>query len=356
MKTIYSIFIHLLLISSCANIVAPSGGEKDTNPPQVLKKTILIKQGITEINFTFNEYIQLNNWEDYFYISPPITKRIQKKIKGKILTLTISDTLTTKTTYNISLNNCLKDNNEGNILDTLQFIFSTSEKKDAFILRGKLQDAYTLIEVKNAWVMLFDENRDDGVIFNGQPNYIAKTNENGYFYFPNLKNTNYTIVCLTEFDFIYNENEKIAFLNTLVNPKIDSFISLLAFNPIIVADSITKDITIIEIDSLAIDSLAIEKIKYGSLTVISLENKPCIFQLCQDTKVINEFTFTEKPYVLNNITPGKYQIKYISDSNRDGEWTTGSWKKRTQAEQVNIYPSEITIRSNWDLELEWELN
>ena len=355
MKSIYSIFIYLLLLSSCANIVAPTGGEKDTDSPEMLNKKIVVKEGITNIDFTFNEYIQLNKWEEYFYISPPTEKRIQKKIKGKMLTLTIEDTLAKNTTYNIALNNCIKDNNEGNILDTLNFIFSTSDKIDSLTLSGKLQDAYTLNAVENAWIMLFVNNRVDSIIFKEKPNYIAKTNKNGDFHFPNLNSKNYTIVSLTDFDFIYNEEEKIAFLNTEVNAERDSFISLLSFDPIIVIDSIIMDSTIMRLIVQSTDSLVVEEIQYGNLTIISAENKQCIFQLFQNNKVISEFTFTEQPFLLTDITPGKYQIKYIADSNRDGKWTTGSWEKRTQAEQVINYPSEITIRSNWDLELEWEL-
>jgi len=263
--------------------------------------------------------------------------------------------LAKNTTYNIALNNCIKDNNEGNILDTLNYILSTSDKIDSLTLRGKLQDAYTLNAVENAWIMLFEENRADSIIFKEKPNYIAKTNKNGDFHFPNLNSKNYTIVALTDFDFIYNEEEKIAFLSAVVNTERDSFISLLSFDPIIVMDSIIKDSTIIEVDSTATDSLVIEEVQYGNLTVISTENKQCIFQLFQNDKVISEFTFIEQPFLLTNITPGKFQIKYIADSNKDGKWTTGSWEKRAQAEQVINYPSEITIRSNWDLELEWEL-
>ena len=54
-----------------------------------------------------------------------------------------------------------------------------------------------------------------------------------------------------------------------------------------------------------------------------------------------------------DITPGKYQLKYIADSNTDSEWTTGNWKAKIQPEKVINYSSEITIRANWDLELEW---
>ena len=355
MKFIYSIFIFLILLSSCANIVAPSGGVKDINPPKVLNKKISEKQGITNISFTFDEYIQINKWEEYFYVSPPLEKRIEKNVKGKSLTISIKDTLTKNTTYNIVLSNCIKDNNEGNILDSLFINLSTSNKIDSFTLRGKLQNAYTLAEIENAWIMLFEENRSDSVVFKETPNYVAKTNKKGDFYFPNLNNKNFKVVSLTDFDFIYNKEEEIAFLNTMVNAEKDSFISLLSFDPIIVIDSLIKDTSIIKVDSIEVDSLDKNEMKYGTLNIIIGENKQCLFQLFQNNKVVNEFSFSEKPFLITNITPGKYRLKYINDLDRDEKWTTGDWNLKTQPEKTINYPSEIIIRANWDLELEWDL-
>ena len=336
-------------------MVAPTGGEKDISSPSLLSinskfKTKQPHQKI--ISFKFDEFIVLNNWEENFYISPPVKKRIQKKIKATTLILTIEDTLTQNTTYQLALNNCIKDLNEGNVLDRLHYIFSTSDEIDTLTLSGRLQDAYTLDPIENAWVMLFDKIKNDTVIFKGTPNYIAKTDKDGYFNFPNLNANNYTIVALTEFDFIYNEEEKIAFTTT-INAKKDSFISLLAFDPIVEIDSIASDTTIINNDSKKVDSLLVEEIVYGNLAIIMSGNNPCIFQLFQNKKVIKEWGFIEQPFLLTDIIPGKYQLKFIEDADQSREWTTGNWKNKTQPERVFNYPTEITIRSNWDLELEW---
>ena len=99
--------------------------------------------------------------------------------------------------------------------------------------------------------------------------------------------------------------------------------------------------------------MIVESITYGNLEIITAENSPCIFQLLQNEKVISQFDFSEKPYSLAEIIPGKYQLKFIEDTDQNGEWTTGNWKNKTQAERAFNYPTEITIRSNWDLELEW---
>ena len=82
---------------------------------------------------------------------------------------------------------------------------------------------------------------------------------------------------------------------------------------------------------------------------------PCIFLLLLNEKVIYLFNFSESPYVLTKIAPGKYQLKFIEEIDQNEEWTTGSWENKILAEKVLNYPTEITIRSNWDLELAWNL-
>jgi len=339
-------------------MVAPTGGEKDMDAPEILNIIESVGKESTQLEkvyFLFDEYIGLNQWEEHFYISPPIKKRIVKKIAGKSLELHIEDTLMRNTTYLLSLDNCIKDINEGNVVEDLQLLFSTSGNVDSLKLSGKLQDAYTLEVVENAWVMLFEESRNDSIIFKETPNYIAKTDKNGNFHFPNLKATDFKIVALTDFDFIYNKEELIAFSDKLINAEKDSFISLMAFDPIVEIDSIIADTLSTLTDSSKTDSLLVEIITFGKLEIITATNSPCVFQLLQNEKVIIEFIFAAKPYDLLDITPGKYQLKYIADSNEDGVWNTGNWESKTQPEKVINYPNEITIRSNWDLELEWDL-
>ena len=349
-------FFLVLFLTSCANMVAPTGGDKDTDAPELLSTndTKSMKHVHTRIiTFEFDEYIKLNKWEEYFYISPPTKKQIQKKIKGQILSLTIEDTLSENSTYYIALNSCVKDNNEGNILDSLSYTFSISNEIDTLTLSGNLQDAYSLEPIENAWIMLFDANVNDTLIFNSTPNYISKTDKKGMYHFTNLKAENYNIVALTDFDFIYNEEEKIAFSDSTINAEKDSFISLFGFNPIIKIDSTLTDTTTLTTDTLLKDTLIVEEIPNGKLEIINGQSSACIIQLLQNDKVVKELAFEEKPFLINNIVAGKYNLKYIFDNNQDSIWNTGNWEEKLQAEKVINYPSEITIRSNWHLELEW---
>jgi len=361
MKILTKVFL-IFLVTSCANMVMPTGGDKDIIAPKLVNIAIIENEKNTHnktIAFEFDEYIQLNKWEEFFYISPPIKKRIQKKVKGQTLFVTIEDSLNQNTTYFIALNSCIKDNNEGNILDTLNYKFSIINSFDTLSLSGRLQDAYTLAPLENAWIMLFNEELKDTLIFKETPNYIAKTDKNGVFHFPNLKAKNYKVAALTEFDFIYNEGEKIAFSSRLVNAKKDSFISLFGFDPIIQIDSAVTNSTVIKPDSIisktVLDSTIENGAATGKLLISTNISPPCIFQLLQSEKVMKEIYFTKKPYLINKILAGKYHLKYIADNNRDSVWNTGSWDMKIQPEEVANYRSEITIRANWDLDLEWTI-
>jgi len=360
MKILKKIVV-ISLLTSCANMIAPSGGSKDISPPHILNSVIMAdtKQPRHKtIIFEFNEYVQLNKWDTYFYISPPTSKPTKKKIKGKKLVLHIEDTLLQNTTYYVSLNSCIKDNNEGNVLDTLEYKFSTDVNFDTLTIMGSLNDSYTLNPIQNAWVMIFNAYLNDSLIFNKTPNYIAKTDENGFFHFPNLQARDYKIAALTGIDFMYNEEEKMAFLDRFINPKIDSFISFFAFDPVIKVDSFMIEPSPLKKDSITsilnLDTVGTKaQLPLGKLKINLNQDIACIFQLLQNEKLIKETCFIEEPYIIEGIDPGEYQLKYIIDNNQDSIWNTGSWDNRMQPEKVINYPSNIIIRSNWDLELEW---
>jgi len=77
--------------------------------------------------------------------------------------------------------------------------------------------------------------------------------------------------------------------------------------------------------------------------------------LFQNKKLCYSFCFNTPPYLINEILPGEYNLKCILDKNGDNQWTAGSWEKKKAPEKVFNYPETISIRSNWDLEIDWKL-
>ena len=46
-------------------------------------------------------------------------------------------------------------------------------------------------------------------------------------------------------------------------------------------------------------------------------------------------------------------MRVFRDENKNGYWDTGDFAEQKQAEKMSYYPEKITIRENWDLELDW---
>ena len=57
--------------------------------------------------------------------------------------------------------------------------------------------------------------------------------------------------------------------------------------------------------------------------------------------------------VLEYLTPGQYIIKFIHDRNNNKKWDTGNYLMRIQPERVSYYKDEISIRANWELEIDY---
>jgi hypothetical protein len=47
---------------------------------------------------------------------------------------------------------------------------------------------------------------------------------------------------------------------------------------------------------------------------------------------------------------GFYRLRVIYDLNRDRKWTTGDFTIHRQPEPVSYYPTEIEMKSGWELE------
>ena len=55
------------------------------------------------------------------------------------------------------------------------------------------------------------------------------------------------------------------------------------------------------------------------------------------------------------LAPVGYTLKVVHDDNGNGEWDTGSYLEGIQPESVSYHPGTISIRSNFDIEINWNL-
>src|ERR1700679_2848707 len=116
--------IAVLLLSRCAIMVKPTGGPKDIIPPKVLGYSPENKSthfNTRKIRITFDEYIQLKDLNKQLIVSPPLKYTPIALLKGRVLEMTLKDTLQDNSTYTFNFGNAITDNHEGNVLKNFEY-------------------------------------------------------------------------------------------------------------------------------------------------------------------------------------------------------------------------------------------
>ena len=343
MKLYLSIFI-VLLFSGCANIVAPTGGAKDKDAPYCIDHFHQIsknKNQESKLTYVFDERIQEHKFVGNFYTSPHLNG-VSHKVKENRLEIIIKDYVDPNLHYEVSFGNCIKDLTEGNILTKfIDEIYTSNKEIKLQPLEVFLQNSLTNEDEKNHWVLLYNSDVPDSLIFKITPNYVSKTDKNGFANFNNLIKGSYKITSLSGDDYIYHEDDIISFSDELIRSGTDTTIDLFTFDPLYKIDSveIIKDTTITA---------------GGRLTLKSDFSGNIIVQLLKGSKVyIQEKFESTTDFTLKNIPTGEYTVRAFEDKNGNTFWDSGSWIEKRQAEKMHYYSEKITVRENWDLELEW---
>lgn len=344
MKQLY-IILYAILLCSCANVIPPNGGPKDTNAPiitSVTPESNTLNFSQEKIIFTFDEKIVVDNFYNSFFISPPLNKKVDYTVKANKLIVEIKEDLKNNTTYYMSIGQSIADLNEGNKTKEASLLFSTGQTIDTLYIEGYAKDVTSGKGIKDCWLFLhpYKKNNNYDNIFS-RASYVAKTNELGFFSFPNLKNEIYHLVALQDLDknLIYSlPDEKIGFLDSvLVSQKENYKINVFAEN-----DSLGS------ITSLKLDSTS----RFGKLIVDSIPSHSFL-ELYNEQGIVSKGKLGEI-FVMDSLLIGEYQLRLIKDNNRNGDWDSGNLESRKKAEDILFYPHTIQIRSNWDLEISWE--
>tara|TARA_R110002049_G_scaffold37208_1_gene117485 strand:+ start:49814 stop:51424 length:1611 start_codon:yes stop_codon:yes gene_type:complete len=97
---------------------------------------------------------------------------------------------------------------------------------------------------------------------------------------------------------------------------------------------------------------------YGNLRlVLANATYPVIVQLTDDSGEVKyeQYATDAKPLDFLNITPSKYFIRVIHDTNGNKKYDTGSYLKKTQPERISYNKEEIEIRAYFDIIYEFTL-
>lgn len=192
-------------MTRCASIGSPTGGPKDTVPPVVLAihpqdYSTRFDGKNKRIYIDFNEYVQLKDQQKELYTSPAMKKKPSLTLRGRTLLIDIKDdSLLENTTYAIEFGSSIADNNEGNVLYGMRYVFSTGDQIDSMVMSGYTENSQKADSMGRTYIYFFEadsvEQPDkwDSTLFKYKPSKIARSQKNGIFIAQNLKPVDYYV-------------------------------------------------------------------------------------------------------------------------------------------------------------------
>lgn len=214
-----------LVQTGCANIIPPSGGPRDSLPPQIVN----LRPADSTRNFAgkrivmeFDEFIQIDNIQENLLVSP--VPKINPTVDSKLrtLTVTIKDTLQPNTTYTLDFGNAIKDINEGNILKNYTYMFSTGPSIDSLSVSGKVIIAETG-KTDSTLIVMLHTSFDDSAVIKEKPRYVARVKADGSFAFRNLPLDTFALYALKDEGGqrrYLAKSQLFAFMDSTVMPKV----------------------------------------------------------------------------------------------------------------------------------------
>ena len=221
------------LLTKCASTMTPTGGPKDTIPPVIIFMepnnftTNIDTLHPPKIYIEIDEYVQIKDQQKELYTSPAMKKKPAVTRRGKGIVVTIKDTLRPNTTYAINFGSSIQDNNEGNPLHSMRYVFSTGPEIDSMYMSGYTADSYKADSVSKSFIYFFiadsveQPQEWDSTMFKYKPHVIARAEKNGIFIAQNLKPVNYRIYAFedTNGNMEYEPSiDQIGFLDSTYNP------------------------------------------------------------------------------------------------------------------------------------------
>ena len=217
MKTVFS-YIQVLLAASfgiflfysCANQIAPPGGEVDKIPPEIVE--VYPEDGTTNfhddyIEVTFSEYVQKSSVQSAIFISPEIEGEIEYDWSGKSLSIEFADSLKSNTTYLVSFGTGISDLNNGNKMTrAFNLTFSTGNKIDNGVVEGRV---FTDEEPSKVNIYAYRLDTLNVNPMKTKPDYISQVNLDGEYKLLALPRTAFRVFAVRdEFkDRLYNVGE-----------------------------------------------------------------------------------------------------------------------------------------------------
>lgn len=220
-------------LSRCASIMTPTGGPRDSIPPVIVRMdpdNFSVNRPTTghgKIYIEFDEFVQIKDQQKEFFTSPQMKKKPLISMRGRGIVVQLRDTLEQNTTYALNFGSAIRDNNEGNPLYSMRYVFSTGPEIDSMVMSGYTADSYKADSVSKTFIWFFPADslewvpEYDSTIFKYKPSVIGRAENNGIFIAQNLKPIDYRVYAVQD----KNDNQiyepgsdQVGFVEGVYNP------------------------------------------------------------------------------------------------------------------------------------------
>ena len=219
-------FVFIETLFSCAQIVAPTGGKKDTLAPKLVRvfpnnQSKNFRGNLIELQF--DEYVTVDNIKQQLVITPSLEEGYETKIMPKGVRLTLNAPLKANATYNFNFKETFKDITERNPAKNVRLVFSTGNVIDSLKVGGEVINALSGKPMLDVTVGLYQYS-DTLKPAKNKPYYFTKTDSLGKFTLENIAAGKYRVYAITDLDnnSLYSEaKEMIGFIQDTLNLKSD---------------------------------------------------------------------------------------------------------------------------------------
>ena len=189
LRLVVALLFVSAFLSRCASMMTPTGGPRDSLPPVIVNMTPDNNStnrplvGHEKIYIEFDEFVQLKDQQKEFFTSPAMKKKPTVSLRGRGVVIQLRDTLAPNTTYSLNFGSAIRDNNEGNPLYSMRYVFSTGPEIDSMLLTGYTADSYKADSVSKTFIWFFPADSVENVagydstIFKYKPAAIARAEE-----------------------------------------------------------------------------------------------------------------------------------------------------------------------------------
>ena len=129
---------------------------------------------------------------------------------------------------------------------------------------------------------------------------------------------------------------------------------------VFISDSAMTDLFGLRNDSMTMSFTALGAEELGDITlnITNLKGRSKLLELVNASKrsVAMRTVRTDGPVQFSKLDAGKYALIVVDDLNGNGRWDSGRYAYHLQPEPIIILKTDIDVRANWQMELDWDAN